>query len=133
MNYLQGREPIRVIGDLLQLKFSTNPGAAFSIFTDATLLLSFLKLAVVGAILFYIRNVTNPLWSASLALLLGGVLGNLYDRILRPPGLWRGEVIDWIKLPNWPVFNIADSAIVCAGIAMAILTMRDIQPKDRDA
>ena len=60
--------------------------------------------------------------------LLGGVLGNLWDRATREPGNWRGEVIDWIELPNWPVFNIADSAIVCSGIFMTWLAMRNIQP-----
>ena len=76
------------------------------------------------------RNLTHPLWGSALGALLGGVVGNLYDRAIRPPGVWRGEVIDWIVLPNWPTFNIADSAIVCAGIAMTILTMRNINPKD---
>ena len=114
------------MGEFLQLSYSTNSGAAFSLFTDATLFLSSLKLAVVGFIIFYIRKVTRPVWSLGFALLLGGVLGNLYDRILRPPGLWRGEVIDWIELPNWPTFNIADSAIVSAGILMTILAMRNI-------
>ncbi|MFM8502722.1 MAG: signal peptidase II, partial [Actinomycetota bacterium] len=80
-------------------------------------------------IIFYIRKVTRPIWAVSFALLLGGVLGNLYDRILRPPGLWRGEVIDWIELPNWPTFNIADSAIVTAGILMTILAMRNVPPE----
>ncbi|MFM8938153.1 MAG: signal peptidase II, partial [Actinomycetota bacterium] len=128
-SYLQYREPVRVIGDFLKLSYSTNSGAAFSLFTDATLLLSSLKLVVVGFIIFYMRNLTNPLWGVALGALLGGVVGNLYDRAIRPPGVWRGEVIDWIVLPNWPTFNIADSAIVCAGIAMTILTMRNIQPK----
>ena len=132
-SYLQFREPIRVIGDFLKLTYSTNSGAAFSFFTDATLLLSSLKLAVIGFVIFYIRKVTNPLWSTSLGLLFGGVLGNLYDRAIRPPGVWRGEVIDWIQLPNWPIFNIADSSIVCAGIAMTILAMRNIQPKEPNA
>lgn len=128
-SYLQYREPVRVFGDFLKLSYSTNSGAAFSLFTDATLLLSSLKLAVVGFIIFYMRNLTSPFWGAALGGLLGGVVGNLYDRAIRPPGVWRGEVIDWIVLPNWPTFNIADSAIVCAGIAMTILTMRNIHPK----
>ena len=132
-SYLQFREPIRVIGDFLKLTYSTNSGAAFNLFGDATLLLSSLKLAVVGFIIFFIRQITNPWWAAALGTLLGGVLGNLYDRILRPPGLWRGEVVDWIELPNWPVFNVADSAIVCAGILITILTMRDVKPRERDA
>jgi signal peptidase II len=132
-SYLQFRAPIKIIGDFLKLTYSTNSGAAFSLFGDATLLLSSLKLAVVGFIIFFIRRVTNPWWAAALGSLLGGVLGNLYDRILRPPGLWRGEVVDWIELPNWPVFNIADSAIVCAGILITILTVRDVKPREHDA
>ena len=125
-SFLQGRDSIKVIGEFLQLTYATNPGAAFSFFEDATLLLSALKLAVVGFIIFFIRQVTNKYWASSLALLFGGVLGNLYDRALRPPGVWRGEVIDWIELPNWPVFNLADSAIVSAGIAMTILALFNI-------
>ena len=124
---LKFREPIKVIGEFLKLNYSTNSGAAFSLFTDATVFLSSLKLAVVGFIIFYIKRVSRPVWALGFALLLGGVLGNLYDRILRPPGMWRGEVVDWIELPNWPTFNIADSAIVCAGILMTILAMRNIQ------
>ncbi len=130
--FLQGSEPIKVIGDFLKLTYATNPGAAFSFFEDATLLLSALKLGVVGFIIFFIRQVTNKYWVAALALLLGGVLGNLYDRVLRPPGVWRGEVIDWIELPNWPVFNLADSAIVCAGIAMTVLALFNISHIAKD-
>lgn len=128
--YLKFREPIKVFGDFLKLDYSTNSGAAFSLFTDATLLLSSLKLAVVGFLIFYIRSVTNSRWAATLGVLLGGVVGNLYDRALRPPGFWRGEVVDWIVLPNWPTFNIADSAIVIAGIVMTLLTLWDIPPKE---
>ena len=129
-SYLQFRDPVEIIGEFLRLTYSTNPGAAFSFLTEATLLLSSLKLAVAGFIIYFIRTVTNPLWGASLALLFGGVLGNLYDRVFRPPGVWRGEVVDWIQLPNWPTFNVADSAIVCAGIAMTLLAMRNVQPKE---
>lgn len=131
-SYLKFRQPIKVIGDFLKLDYSTNPGAAFSLFTDGTLLLSSLKLAVAGFIIFYMRKVTNPYWGATLGALLGGVVGNLYDRAIRPPGIWRGEVVDWIVLPNWPTFNIADSAIVISGIAMTLLAIRDIEPKDPD-
>lgn len=67
------------------------------------------------------RRVSSLRWAISMALLFGGVIGNLFDRAIRPPGLWRGEVIDWIELPNWPTFNIADSAIVVAGISLALL------------
>lgn len=129
-SYLKFREPIKLIGDFLKLDYSTNSGAAFSLFTDATLLLSSLKLAVVGFLIFYIRSVTDTRWAATLGALLGGVVGNLYDRAIRPPGFWRGEVVDWIVLPNWPTFNIADSAIVISGLVMTVLTLRDIPPKE---
>ena len=49
-------------------------------------------------------------------------------RAFRPPGPWRGEVIDWIELPNWPVFNIADSAIVTSALLMSLLAIRNIEP-----
>jgi signal peptidase II len=61
-------------------------------------------------------------------LLLGGILGNLTDRIFREPSFLQGHVIDWIQLPNWPVFNIADSAIVIAAAIAMILTIRNISP-----
>jgi signal peptidase II len=133
VDYLQFREPIQVLGDFLKLTFATNPGAAFNFATDATLILSSLKLCVAAFIIYYMRKVTNTRWAIALGALLGGVVGNLWDRATRPPGNWRGEVIDWIELPNWPVFNIADSAIVCAGIFMTWLAMRNVQPISHDA
>jgi len=59
---------------------------------------------------------------------MGGVLGNLTDRIFREPGLLRGHVIDWLQLPNWPIFNIADIAIVVAAFISVVLTARNIPP-----
>jgi signal peptidase II len=129
--YLQFREPVRVIGEFLQLTYGTNPGAGFSLATNATPLLSSLKLCVAAFIIFYMRKVHNTGWAVGLALLLGGVLGNLWDRAVRPPGVWQGEVVDWIKLPNWPIFNVADSAIVCAGVLLTILAMKNIQPFEK--
>jgi signal peptidase II len=130
-NYLQFRAPVKVIGDFLQLTYGTNPGAGFSFATDATALLSSLKLCVAVLIIYYMRKVTNRSWAIGLALLLGGVLGNLWDRVIRPPGFWRGEVVDWIALPNWPIFNIADSSIVVAGFLLTIFAMRNIQPFEK--
>ncbi len=132
VSYLQFREPIRVVGDFLKLTFAPNPGAAFNFATDATLILSSLKLCVAAFLIYYMRKVTNSRWAMALGALLGGVVGNLWDRATREPGNWRGEVIDWIELPNWPVFNIADSAIVCSGIFMTWLAMRNIQPIRHD-
>jgi signal peptidase II len=59
---------------------------------------------------------------------MGGILGNLTDRIFREPGLLRGHVIDWLQLPHWPIFNIADSAIVIAAVISMVLSARNISP-----
>jgi len=61
-----------------------------------------------------------------LGLTLGGIFGNLADRIFREPGRLQGEVVDWIALPNWPIFNIADSAVVCAAILVTVLSFKNI-------
>jgi len=131
-NTLQFREPIRVIGDLLTFTYATNPGAAFNFATNATIVLSSLKLCVAAFILYYMSKPIHPRWAVGLSLLFGGVLGNLWDRATREPGRWQGEVIDWIQVPHWPVFNIADSAIVCAGIFMTFLAMKNIPVQVKD-
>ena len=66
-------------------------------------------------------------WAVALGLALGGIFGNLTDRIFREPGMLRGEVVDWIQLPNWPIFNIADSAVVCAAVLVTILSIKNIE------
>jgi signal peptidase II len=125
---LQDREPIRVLGDFLKFTYATNPGAAFNFATNATVVLSSLKLCVAAFIIYYMSKSVETRWAIGLALLFGGVVGNLFDRATREPGNWQGEVIDWIQVPNWPVFNIADSAIVCAGFFMTYLAMKNIAP-----
>ena len=128
---LSAREPIKVIGDFLQFTYTTNRGAAFNLADNSTLALSSLKLCVAVFIIYYIRRVVAPSWGLALGLLLGGVLGNLWDRAVRAPGQWRGEVIDWIQLPHWPVFNIADSSIVVSALIMTILAARNIAPTEK--
>lgn len=66
-------------------------------------------------------------WAVALGLALGGIFGNLADRIFREPGMLRGEVVDWIQLPNWPIFNIADSSVVCAAFLVTILSIKNIE------
>jgi signal peptidase II len=125
---LQNQEPIRVLGDFLKFTYATNPGAAFNFATNATVVLSSLKLCVAAFIIYYMTKAVETRWAIGLALLFGGVVGNLFDRATREPGNWQGEVIDWIQIPNWPVFNIADSAIVSAGIFMTYLAIKNISP-----
>src|ERR1035437_3415462 len=66
-------------------------------------------------------------WADALGLLLGGATGNLLDRIFRAPGLFAGHVVDWIELPHWPVFNLADSSICCAAVLVVLLALRGIR------
>lgn len=81
---------------------------------------------MVAVIFYFSRRVKSTPWAVSLGLVLGGVLGNLTDRIFRAPGGLQGEVIDWIQIPHWPIFNIADSAVVCAAIFITYLSFKNI-------
>ncbi len=125
---LSGRPPVHVLGSFLQFSETRNPGAAFSIGGPSTTVL-FTAIAV-GVIVFILRTsrqIRSIGWAVTLGLLLGGATGNLTDRLLRSPGPFRGYVVDWIQVPHWPVFNIADSCIVCGGVLAVILTMRNVR------
>lgn len=128
VSQLANREPVKILGSFFQLTFIRNSGAAFSFASNATLFLSLFGIIVALGVIYFAPKITSKGWSVVLGLVLGGVLGNLMDRIFREPSFLRGHVIDWMQLPNWPIFNIADSAIVvAAGLAM-ILTARNISP-----
>ncbi len=108
-----------LVGDLLTLHLVRNPGAAFSTGTEYTLVLSCFAIAAALVVLWVSRRVGSRVWAVALGLLLAGVLGNLTDRLLRAPGPLRGHVVDFLQLPNWPVFNLADIAInVAAGLIL---------------
>ena len=126
---LRENAPVRVIGSLLQLDYLRNPGAAFSLGADGyTVVFTLIAAAVIVAILRMARTLASRPWAVALGLLLGGALGNLTDRIARSPGPLRGWVVDWIQLPHWPVFNLADSAICCGGALMVLLTVMGLHP-----
>jgi signal peptidase II len=128
---LSDRSNIKVLGDFFQLTLVRNPGAAFSIAEGATIFLTLFGFFVLAIIFYYSVKITSMGWSVVLGLAMGGILGNLVDRIFREPGVLRGHVIDWLQVPNFPVFNIADSAIViAAGISM-LLSLRNIPPITR--
>jgi len=130
VNNLSARNPIEIIGSFFQLTLVRNPGAAFSFATGATVVFTCISVAAVIAIVYYSSKITSQWWAATLGLLLGGVLGNLTDRLFRSPGFLKGEVIDWLELTRWPVFNLADSAIVIAAFLAIVLTIRNIGPTD---
>ncbi|HEY9244127.1 MAG TPA: signal peptidase II [Streptosporangiaceae bacterium] len=126
---LSHRPPVRLLGGLLRLTELRNPGAAFSIGASSavmTVLFSLIAVGVIIAILRTSRRLRSVPWAITLGLLLGGAIGNLGDRIFRSPGPFRGYVVDWIQLPHWPVFNVADSCIVCGGVLAVLLAARSV-------
>ena len=116
---LSGRADVPVIGDFLQLHLTRNPGAAFSTGTQFTVALSCVAVVAVVVVLWLSRRIGSVAWACALGALFAGIAGNLTDRILRDPGPFRGHVIDFLMLPNWPVFNMADICInIGAGLVL---------------
>lgn len=125
---LEGREPIALLGGLVNLQLLRNPGAAFSLATGYTWILSVVAMAVVVVIIRVARRLRSTGWAVALGLVLGGAMGNLTDRIFRSPGPLRGHVVDMVSVfaPDgraFPVFNLADSAIVCGGVLLVLLAL----------
>ncbi|MCX6403328.1 MAG: signal peptidase II [Actinobacteria bacterium] len=115
-----------VIGELLQFHLTYNPGAAFSIFTNATWFFTLFSTFVVGYIIFKAKMITSKVWQIGVGGILGGAIGNLIDRAINNPGFPNGHVTDFLQLPNWPVFNVADSSVCLSAIFLIILSMRGI-------
>ena len=124
---LEGQPAIEVLGRWLQLTFVRNPGAAFSLAGNYTIVISAIALAVSFFIVRTARTLTSTWWAVVLGGILGGALGNLIDRILRSPAPFRGHVVDFLALPNWPVFNVADMALVGAAILAVILSIVGVE------
>ena len=128
---LGDRAPVRLLGGALYLLETRNSGAAFSVGTGATVVLTLVALVVIVVIARAARRMRSSGWAVALGLILGGALGNLVDRLLRAPGPGRGRVVDWISLFSsdghiWPVFNLADSAIVGGAVTAAIVALLGI-------
>lgn len=125
---LSGREPLRLAGGALYLTLARNTGAAFSLGTNFTVIITIVMIAVVIGILVVARKVVSTPWAWALGLVLGGAGGNLIDRLFRHPSPFRGAVIDFFSVLDpyggfFPIFNIADICIVCGGILAALLAL----------
>ncbi|QTD97959.1 signal peptidase II [Streptomyces cyanogenus] len=125
---LEGHAPIQILGDLLELHAIRNPGAAFGFGAAFTVIFTLIAAAVIVVIIRLARKLYSFPWAVALGLLLGGALGNLTDRIFRAPGVFEGEVVDFIAPKGFAVFNLADSAIVCGGILIVLLSFRGLDP-----
>ncbi|MEK6441122.1 MULTISPECIES: signal peptidase II [unclassified Pseudonocardia] len=125
---LEGRPPVELLGGAVYLVLVRNPGAAFSLATGYTWVLTLIAVAVVVVIVRISRKLRSTGWALALGLVLGGALGNLTDRLFRAPGPLQGHVVDVVSLfaPDgsvWPVFNLADSSIVCGGILLVLMAL----------
>ncbi|MGH3611653.1 MAG: signal peptidase II [Pseudonocardia sp.] len=125
---LEDRAPVELLGGAVYLVLVRNPGAAFSLATGYTWVLTLVAVAVAVVIVRISRKLRSTGWAVALGLILGGALGNLTDRIFRSPGPLQGHVVDTVSLfaPDgsvWPVFNLADSAIVSGGVLLVTLAM----------
>ena len=119
---------VRVLGEVLQLHFVRNPGAAFSLASGTTWVFSIIAAGVVVFIVWFARRIRSLAWGIVFGLLLGGVLGNLTDRLLREPGFGLGHVVDFLSTP-WllpAIYNVADMAIVSSMVIFMVLTIRGI-------
>jgi signal peptidase II len=142
---LSDRDPVRLLGGSVYLTLTRNSGAAFSLASDHTWVFPLVTAAVIGWIGWMALQLRSLPWAISLGLVLGGALGNLTDRIFRAPGVFVGHVVDMVSLFDpygqvWPIFNLADSALV-SGVVLAVLLeltgrQRDgsrLRPRRKDA
>ena len=124
VEHLRGEPRIPLVGDVLSLYLTYNSGAAFSFLTGHTEVLTVVAVAATVVVVWVARRLGSTGWAIALGFLLGGVLGNLTDRLLREPGFMRGHVVDFFMLPNFPVFNVAD---ICINIAAATIILQALR------
>jgi signal peptidase II len=116
-------QPVSIIGDTVTWTLVRNSGAAFSMATGYTWVLTLVATGVVLGIVWMGRRLVSPLWALGLGMILGGALGNLVDRFFRSPGPLRGHVVDFFSIGWWPVFNVADPAVVGGAILLVALSL----------
>ena len=115
---------VRLLGGLLTLRLIRNPGAAFSQGQRFTYVFAVAGIVVLTFVIIkLVPRIGHPAWAVAIGLLCAGVAGNLTDRLFRPPGVLRGHVIDFLELPYWPIFNVADMCITAAAIMIIFLSV----------
>ena len=123
---LPGKGTVDLVGPWFGLHLTRNPGAAFSTGTAYTGALSVLSIVAVCVVLWVSRRLGSTLWAVALGMLLAGVAGNLTDRLFREPGPMRGHVVDFLRFPHWPIFNVADMCINVAAVLIVVQALRGI-------
>jgi signal peptidase II len=123
VKFLTPGVPVSIIGDTVTWTLVRNSGAAFSMATGYTWVLTLVAVGVVVGIIWMGRRLVSPWWAVGLGMILGGALGNLVDRFFRSPGPLRGHVVDFLSIGWWPVFNVADPAVVGGAILLVGLSL----------
>lgn len=128
LNVLPGKT-VKVFGSFLQLQLTYNTGAAFGLGAkNGSIALGLFAIAASCLVVYYAPFLTSKGWALVFTFVLGGALGNLTDRAFNEPRLLRGPVTDWLVLPNWPNFNLADTFIVIAAVLAFLLSVRNVTP-----
>ena len=125
---LPPREAVPVLGDWFRFLLVRNPGAAFSMGTDATIVLAFVQLIAVGVAVFLAFRARTGLSALTIGLIGGGAAGNLIDRIFRQPGGMHGHVVDFFSFWNFAIFNVADIAIT-VGVVLYLAIVFIVEPR----
>lgn len=126
--HLEAQPPVRILGGVVYLSFTRNPGAAFGLGSEFTIIFPFVYLVVIGVIAYFAPKIRSVGWAIALALVMAGALGNLMDRIFRSPAPLRGAVVDFISVfapygEKFAIFNVADSAISVGGVLALLLAL----------
>jgi signal peptidase II len=124
---LADRGDVPVVGSLLQLHLARNSGAAFSTGLQFTIVFSCLAIVATVVVVVIALRARSAVWAVALGLLLAGITGNLSDRVFREPGALRGHVVDFLMLPHWPIFNVADVCITIAAVLIVLQAYRGVR------
>jgi signal peptidase II len=116
-------QPVSIVGDTVTWTLVRNSGAAFSMATGYTWILTLIATTVVVGIIWMGRRLVSPWWAIGLGMILGGALGNLVDRFFRSPGPLQGHVVDFLSVGWWPVFNVADASVVGGAVLLVGLSL----------
>ncbi len=116
-------QPVSIAGDTVTWTLVRNSGAAFSMATGYTWILTLIASTVVFGIIWMGRRLVSPWWAIGLGMILGGALGNLVDRFFRSPGPLQGHVVDFLSVGWWPVFNVADASVVGGAVLLVALSV----------
>lgn len=118
------RGPVWVLGDDVGLRLTRNPGGAFSLLQGFTPVLALVAVVLTALLVRAVVRTRHPLTLLALALVLGGALGNLVDRLTRRPGFLRGAVVDFVVVGSFPTFNVADAAITVGAVLLVLAVLR---------